>query len=92
MNDKRSTVDEMKKTRKVPDGLNAGLKEMRGIRKKILTSLGSEPKTIPAIASETGLKQAEVTYHLMTMRKFNEIEVESMDDMDEYYLYRKTEG
>ena len=92
MNEKISTIKEMKKSRQVPDEVKARLKEYGRIKKEIMKALETKPGTIPEIAVSTGLSQEQVTYYLMTMRKFNEIEVEGLDDMDEYYYYRKAEA
>lgn len=89
VNDKISTIKEMKKSRQVPEEVKARLKEYVRIKKEILKAVETEPGTIPGIAAVTGLSEQQVTYYLMTLRKFNEIEVEGVDDMDEYYYYRK---
>ena len=64
------------------------MKEFRRIKKMILEALKPEPMTIPEIADKTGLQKDVVTYNLMTLRKFGEIETDRVDDMDEYYYYR----
>ncbi|MBU8922713.1 MAG: transcriptional regulator [Bacteroidales bacterium] len=92
MNDKKATINEIKKLRQVPDEVKVRLKEYGRIKKTILKALEADPKSIPEISAETGLDQEVVTYHLMTMIKFKEVEVDSLDDMDEYYSYRKAEG
>ena len=88
MNARRKTIDEMKKQREVPRAVRERVKRYAKIRKAILGELKSEPMTIPRIAERTGLEQEVVTYHLMTLRKFGEVETDRMDDMDEYYFYR----
>jgi len=65
------------------------LKEQREIRKKIVESLRGGDKTIPEIALETGLPPPKVTWFLMTMWKYGE--VEAVDEVDGYYKYRLTE-
>ncbi|MCK4539090.1 MAG: hypothetical protein KAV42_09880 [Candidatus Krumholzibacteria bacterium] len=92
MNEKKATINEMKKLRQVPDEVRARLKEYGRIKKAILKALETDPKSIPEISAGTGLDQEVVTYHLMTMIKFKEVVVECLDDMDEYYSYRKAEG
>ena len=88
MEEKRLTINYMKEQRDVPDALRERMKEFRGIRKMILESLKSEPMTIPEIAERTGLEKDVVTYNLMTLRKFGEVETDRTDDLDEYYYYR----
>lgn len=91
MKDKIRTVDLIKEKREVPGEVRAKLKDFNRIKKMILRALGGKPRTIPEIAEETGLAGSVVTYHLTTLMKFGEIEEDSMDDMDEYYYYRKRE-
>jgi len=88
MEKKRSTISVMKERRKAPDTLREGMKEFRRIKKSIVETLKSGPMTIPEIAEKTGLDCGTVAYHLMTLRKFGEIETDRADDMDEYYYYR----
>ena len=66
------------------------LKEQREIKKKIVECLKGGDKTIPEIAKETGLPSPKVTWFLMTMWKYGE--VEAVDEVDGYYKYRLTEG
>ncbi len=61
------------------------LKEQRRIRKLIAESLRSGPKTIPEIARETSLPAPLVTWYVMTMRRYGEIEEAGEDG--EYYRY-----
>ncbi len=92
MNEKKATINEIKKLRQVSDEVKASLKEYNRIKKMILKAIEAGPKSIPEISAESGLDQEVVTYHLMTMVKFKDVEVDSLDDMDEYYSYRKVEG
>jgi DNA-directed RNA polymerase specialized sigma subunit len=88
MNEKKRTVDQMKKEREVSAGLRERVKETAGIKKRIKLALEGKELTILEIAAETGINPEEVTYHLMTMRKFGEVEFVDDDDVDEYYSYR----
>lgn len=92
MEKKRSTVSLMKEQREVPAGLREHLREQRRIRKAILGALKHLPLTVPEIADKTGLPKDVVLYHLMSLRKFGEVETDRPDDMDEYYYYRIKEG
>jgi len=65
------------------------LKEQRQIRKKITESLKGGAKTIPQIAKETGLPSPIVTWFLMSMLKYGE--VEECGEEGDYYLYRLVE-
>lgn len=88
MNEKKKTVDRMKKKREVPAGLREKVREFNRVKKIIMEELGDEPKTIPEIAESSGLKKRVVTYHLMSLMKYGQVEEDRMDDMDEYYYYR----
>ena len=88
MEEKRTTIKAMKEQREVPVAVRERMKEFRRIKKMILEALKPEPMTIPEIADKTGLQKDVVTYNLMTLRKFGEIETDRVDDMDEYYYYR----
>jgi predicted ArsR family transcriptional regulator len=88
MSEKIRTIMFIKEKREVPDRVKDNLKTTGKIQKMILNSLKSGPKTIPQIADETELEKQIVMYHLMTLRKYGKIEVDSLDDMDEFYLYR----
>jgi len=82
------TIDIIKEKRSVPDSLKEKRKAYNDVRKKIKKALAEGPKTIPQIASETGIPSHIITYTLMTCRKYGEIETGEPDDMDEYYYYQ----
>ena len=88
MEEKRLTISHMKEQREVPGAVRERMKEFRRIKRMILEALKPDPMTIPEIAEKTGLRKDIVTYNLMTLRKFGEIETDRVDDMDEYYYYR----
>ncbi len=92
MKEKKQTVRVMKEKREVSERVRAGVKEFNRIKKMIKNSIGDEPKTIPQIASETGLPDDTVVFYLMTLMKYGEVEVDRLDDMDEYYFYKVTGG
>ena len=55
--------------------------------KKIIRSLEGSPKSIPEIAEEIVQSTEEVTYTLMSLRKYGYIaETDELND-DDYYLY-----
>jgi predicted transcriptional regulator len=82
------TIDIIKKKREVPQEVKDNIKAFTKIKKLILKTLETEPKSVPQIAKEIDLAQDIVTYHLMTLQKFGSVEVDDIDDMDEYYLYK----
>lgn len=85
---KTKTIDEIKKVRSVSPELQAKRKAYTGLKKKIKASLKEGDKTIPELAKDTGLEHHEITFTLMSMRKFHEVEVGEIDDMDEYFYYK----
>ena len=66
----------------------SGMKDKPRIWRSIAASLEANPKTIPALAKELELNPELITWHLMTMNKYNLVEVEGMDDSEEYYIYK----
>jgi predicted transcriptional regulator len=78
----------MKQKRAVPDDLRRRRKEFDEIKKAIKSALKEGPKSIPEISGHTGLDPQKITFHLMTLRKFNIVETDELDDMDEYFSYR----
>ena len=88
MKEKKRTIDHMKEQREVPAEVKERAKKYTAIKKSIKKALGDEELTILEIAEKTGMKPEEVTYYLMTMRKFGEVEFVDDDDVDEYYSYR----
>lgn len=85
------TIDIIKEKRKVAETLKAHVKEHNKNKKAILNALKEGPKSIPQIAEVSGLPLDTVTYQLMTLRKFGQVETGELDDMDEYFNYRLTE-
>ena len=61
-------------------------KEQQRIRKAIREALGSEAKTVPAIAEAAGLPAQEVLWHVMAMKKYGLINEMVMDG--QYYTYQ----
>ena len=82
------TIDIIKKTRSIPDSVKENMKAFNKIKRLILKSLETEEKTVPQIAKEVNLPLDVVTYHLMTLQKYGNIEAGEVDDMDEFYFYK----
>jgi len=81
------TIDLIKKKRTVPQEVHEKRKEFVRMKKLIINSLKEGPKTIPQIAKETSVPDIEITYYLMTLRKFREVITGELDDNDEYFTY-----
>lgn len=88
MEKKVRTVSILKETRNVSEHVNEERKKYIQIRKTLREALKEESKSIPQLASATLLPLPDVTYYLMSMLKFGEVEVDGIDDMDEYYFYK----
>jgi len=82
------TIDHIKKIRTVSDEVKAKRKEFNRIKKLIVKALDSEPETIPQLAKEIDLSIDVITFHLMTLRKYGDVETGEIDDMDEYFFYK----
>ncbi len=82
------TIDVIKEKRTVSEEVKCRVKEFNKEKKAILNSLKDGPKSIPQISEDTGLLEEKVTFVLMTLRKFKEVETGEIDDMDEYFTYK----
>ncbi len=82
------TIDHIKKIRTVSDEVKTKRKEFNKKKKLILKALESGPKSIPQLAKEIDLSIDVITFHLMTLRKYGDVETGEIDDMDEYFSYK----
>ena len=82
------TIDSIKQERTVSEKVKNSVKAYNRLKKQILTALKEKPKTIPEIAKDINIEPEIVTFYLMSLRKFGDIEVDSADDMDEYFYYK----
>ena len=82
------TIDSIKKIRTVSEDVKSSVKAYNRLKKQILLALKEKPKSIPEIANEINIEPDIVTFYLMSLRKFGEIEVDILDDMDEYFYYK----
>lgn len=82
------TIDLVKQEREVPSRVKEELKNFNRMKRAIRTALEAGPKTIPDLAGELDISAAEITYYLMSLRKYGVVETGEMDDMDEYYQYQ----
>lgn len=65
-----------------------GMRKHPDTWKTIMDIIKDTKKTIPEIAQESGIDKDIITYNLMTMNKFNMIQVEGMDNKKVYYYYK----
>jgi predicted transcriptional regulator len=66
------------------------LKEQKAIRRQICQPIREDPKTVPEIATITGIPADQVLWHITAMKKYDLIEEGGM--CGEYYLYRQPTG
>jgi len=78
--------DEQKKPESVKKPLN--LKRYPEIWTRIANCITDEHKTIPEIAKLIGEDISLVTWHLMTMNKYNYVQSDGMDKKDQYFYYK----
>lgn len=85
--DRTKTIDIIKQKRPVPEEAKKRRKAYTDMRKALRSALEEEPKTIPELAKATGFSIEEVTYYLMTLRKYGDVVTGQIDDDDEYFYY-----
>lgn len=83
---KKLTAHQLRENFTVSKEVKDKLKVYKNKRKQIMGSLKSGEKTIPQISKDTGLELSEVTYYVMSLEKFGEIESGDVDDED-YFFY-----
>jgi len=62
------------------------LKEQKATRRSICQVMRGTPKTVPEVAEATGLPAHDVLWHIIAMKKYDQV-VEA-DMCGEYYLYQ----
>lgn len=66
----------------------ARMKEYPQIWKRILQAMEGTKKSIPQVAAEISADRNVVTYHMMTMNKYNIVMADGMDPKEEYFYYK----
>ena len=82
------TIDIAKKERQVPAAVKEELKQFNRMKRAIRQALADGPLTIPELAEKLSVSRHEVTYYVMSLRKYGIITAGEQDDMDEYYFYQ----
>jgi predicted HTH transcriptional regulator len=85
---KRKTIKIIKEKRKVPKEVTENLKKFTKMKKAILKILKEGRKTPPELAKSLNIPTDEAFYNLMTLQKYGFVEVDEIDDMDEYFYYK----
>jgi predicted transcriptional regulator len=81
------TIDIAKKERQVASTVKEELKQYNRMKRAIRHALEEGPLTIPELADKLSVGRDEVTYYLMSMRKYGFVSTGELDDMDEYFSY-----
>jgi len=80
------TIDIVKKERQVTTAVKEELKQFNRMKRSIRQALSEGPLTIPELADKLNISTADVTYFVMSLRKYGLITAGEQDDMDEYYF------
>ncbi len=65
------------------------LKEQQAVRRQLCQVLRDGAKTVPEVATATGLPADQVLWHITAMKKYDLVEEAEM--CGEYYLYRMSQ-
>jgi heterodisulfide reductase subunit A2 len=86
-----SSADIKEKNLNTEDGqeeVKTGMKEYPQVWNQIVTLLDGQKLTIPQISEQLGQEKNLITYHMMTMNKYNVVEAAGLDDNETYFLYK----
>ncbi len=86
---KTETFKIKRETHQVSQAAKDNLKSFNSIKKKILEAFGNEELNVPQVASKIAMSKDETNYYVMTLLKFNMLQVVGIDDNDEFYTYKK---
>ncbi len=87
-NGNKKTVLILKEKRQVPQAVKDNLKYFVKIKKEILKALKDKKMTIPELSEVLNKPKDETLYYLMSLLKYGFVEVDGIDDMDEYFYYK----
>jgi hypothetical protein len=73
----------------IPSPAKENLKFFNGRKKAILDALKGGELTIAQLSEKLSLPQHEVLYQLMSLIKYGFVNASAVDDMDEYYTYKR---
>ncbi len=72
---------------KVEEINTVSMKEYPLLWNEIISTLKTEKQTIPQMAQKLNLQKELITYHVMTMHKYNILVADGMDNKEQYYYY-----
>lgn len=86
--EKGKTYKYLRERREVSQATKDNLKQFTRKKKEILDTLKEKEMTIDELTRKLGIPKHEVVYYLMTLVKYGNVQVGSLDDLDEYYTYK----
>jgi len=86
--EKGKTAKYLRDKHGIPEQAKDNLKEFNRIKKTLLAALAEKEMTIKELSEATLMPLAEVTFYVMSLVKYGQVEVGAIDDMDEYYTYK----
>ncbi len=86
--EKGKTIKYIKEKRQVPQAAKDNLKNFTRIKKSILNALKEKPLTVPELSKILDMSPDKTLFYLMTLLKYGFVEVDGIDDMDEYFYYK----
>ena len=84
----KKTVLILKEKRKVSQEVKDNLKYFIKTKKEILKVLKEKKMTIPELSEILNKSKDDTLYYLMSLVKYGFVEVDGIDDMDEYFYYK----
>jgi predicted transcriptional regulator len=88
--EKGLTCKYLREKHEVPAAVKEQLRQFTRIKKSLLDALREDELTIAQLADKLSMPRHEVVYYLMSMIKYGYIMQGEIDDMDEYYTYKRT--
>lgn len=85
---KRETFKIKRETHEVSQSVKDNLKKYNQMKKRIIEAFGDEELSVPQVATKLNLGKDETLYYVMSLLKFNILSVVSIDDNDEFYIYK----
>ncbi len=86
--EKGKTFRYLREKREVSQAAKDNLKQFVRIKKNILDALKENEMTIAELTQKLGMPKHEVVFYLMTLVKYGQVQIGTIDDMDEYYTYK----
>ncbi len=87
--EKKQTYKYLKEKHTVSSEVKKQLKYYTKMKNAILKALENEDLTINQLSEKLSVPKDELMYYLMSLLKFNLIQTGEIDDMDEYFTYKR---